>query len=139
VCRERRSSGIGESCADIGCQAGLACEPTTRRCTRAPLVQGSACGIIDGHYVDGCPTGTLCGRRDGAIGAPGTCLPLPHVGETCIRDTCSAEAFCEDPYSGRTEVPRCVPKRSLGHVCKCQEECGSALECRAGTCQAACR
>lgn len=138
VCRENRSARLGESCADTGCETGLSCEPTTRRCIPTPLMQGSACGIVDGRYVDGCPSGTICGRRDGAVGAPESCLPLPHAGERCIRETCSAETFCEDLYSGR-EGRRCVTKRILGDVCKYKEECGTNLECRAGTCQAACR
>jgi hypothetical protein len=139
VCRERRSSRLGEDCSELSCEAGLACDEGNHRCVRSTRVLGSPCGLVGNHYLGGCPIGTICGNVGDEVRQPETCMALPRVGELCVRETCSAEAFCEDLYSGVAKPRRCVAKRSLGASCKYQEECGSDLECRSGTCQAACR
>lgn len=138
-CRERRPSRLGEDCSDYGCEQGLACDQATRRCASSTLAMGSPCGIVGDQYIDGCPKGSVCGALGDVVRAPQSCLPLPHVGERCIGGTCEEGAFCENPYSGNSDPRSCTAKRVQGAACKYQEECGDELECRGGTCQAACK
>lgn len=139
TCREQRASRLGEDCSEYGCEQGLACDPTTRRCAKSTLTLGSTCGLVGDRYIDGCPVGTVCGSVGDVVGAPETCLAPPRVGERCIEGVCEDGAFCENPYSGNNDPRNCIPLRVQGAACKYQEECGAQLECRGGICQPACK
>lgn len=122
ACGYGYSCGYGYACGDDG------------MCHQGTLPEGAACGIIDDKFVYDCGPGLVCGGS--------SCVPLPVQGEPCIYELCADGLFCYRPPEDSTH-PYCDAPRGAGEACSNQYymtvACMDGLECRADTCQAACR
>jgi hypothetical protein len=127
ACRPTQSpQAEGGSCAkDRDCQAGLICG-TAQRCQK-PAAAGADCN--SDHECDdglGCinPLSTM----------PGTCRPLPHLGEACPYLRCADEDLRCDDAGTHT----CVALGLPGAPCASAFDCSPYMECNptSHTCQA---
>ncbi len=105
----------GEPCASRPCAAGLACD-NTKTCV-ALFAAGAPCTL-----------GTQCAYGLGCAGTPGTCKPLPKLGEACPDDLCAElGASCD-------ATATCAPLGLTGAACTTARDCSPYFTCAAPSC-----
>jgi hypothetical protein len=118
MCRPAPSPGAaGADCArDRDCQSGLVCS-TQKQCL-APAAAGGDCRT-DRECADGLgcinPLSTM----------PGTCRPLPHLGEACPYSRCADQNLRCDVGGTNT----CVALGLPGATCRTDANCSPYMTC----------
>lgn len=120
TCRAAQSPGAASTgCAkDRDCQSGLVCS-TQKQCL-APAAAGGDCRT-DRECADGLgcinPLSTM----------PGTCRPLPHLGEACPYARCADQNLRCDQATTHT----CVALGLPGATCASDADCSPYMACNA--------
>ncbi len=103
---------VGENCEETFCESGLQCDFTVFgewTCVEPP--------------AGGCGEGEVCDADEFCdIWETVTCVPRRPVDETCRRNECSTDAFCDGGASGGAEGV-CAEKQADGSPCTAREQC----------------
>ena len=117
-------AGVGESCPNPTCRAGLACDPASKTCMPGhSVIQGGAC-VVSGE----CLAGNYCTQQN-------KCAPsgLGAAGAGCTSEgDCATGLLCAQ--TGLTGVCQAQGLGDINRGCVQTSDCMGGLLCVAGIC-----